>query len=226
MNLYIGYDERESAGTHVFLSSLIRYSSAPIPVTILNKDTLIRNNSSVREGTNAFTFSRFLVPYFQSWKGWAVFMDGADMLLRDDIYKLFGLADPSAAVQVVHHDYKTKNPRKYLCTSMESDNLDYERKNWASVMLINCAHYAWRQITPEYINDMNPMHMLQFKFMSNMYISSLPVTWNWLVDEFGESRQAKLLHWTCGVPGFAAYSDSPHAHEWREALENVNHITD
>ena len=226
MNLYIGFDQRESVGTHVFISSLIRHARAPIPVTILDKNTLERSRDSVAEGTNAFTMSRFLVPYFQGWKGWAVFMDGADMLLRDDIYNLFDLMHLHSAVQVVHHNYDTQHPRKYVGTQMEADNVMYARKNWASVMLINCSHYAWRKVTPEYVNSVDKMHMLQFKFMDDKFISSLPKEWNWLVDEYGPSETAKVLHWTAGVPGFNAYRNAYHADEWFQELKNVNHVTD
>jgi hypothetical protein len=46
-------------------------------------------------------------------------------------------------VQVVKHDYKTKFPRKYLGTEMESANENYPRKNWSSLILWNCwAHRA------------------------------------------------------------------------------------
>jgi hypothetical protein len=225
MNLYIGFDQREALGTHVFLASLIKYSSAPIPVTILNKGTLERNRSTVSEGTNAFTMSRFLVPYFQGFRGWAVFMDGADMLMRDDICKIFDLIHLHSAVQVVHHSYDTRHKRKYVGTSMEADNEMYPRKNWASVMLMNCSHYAWRKITPEYINSVDKMHMLQFRFMDDKYLSSLPREWNWLADEYGESDSAKVLHWTAGVPGFPHYRNAPHAREWLEAVKDVNNVT-
>lgn len=226
MVVYIGHDQRESIGTHVFISSLLRHTRAPIPITILDKNILERSRDSVAEGTNAFTLSRFLVPYFQGWKGWAVFMDGADMLMRDDIYKMFDLMHMYSAVQVVHHNYDTKHERKYVGTKMESDNTMYARKNWASVMLINCSHYAWRQITPEYINSVDKMHMLQFKFMDDKFISSLPNAYNWLCDEYGTNNDAKVLHWTCGVPGFPAYRNAPHADEWLAEVKNVNYATD
>lgn len=226
MNLYIGHDEREAVGTYVFLSSLMRHARAPIPVTILHKQMLDRAKASVHEGTNAFTLSRFLVPYFQGWSGYAIFMDGADMLLRDDIYKLFDMLDNRMAVQVVMHSYKTKHKRKYVGTKMEADNTDYEKKNWASVMLINCSHYAWRRVTPDYINSVDKLKMLQFDFMEPRFIGALPMEWNWLTDEYGPNNNASLLHWTAGTPGFKYYAASPHADEWREGLTNVNQITD
>src|SRR5690606_36000298 len=91
-----------------------------------------------RDGTNAFIYSRFLIPYLQNYKGWALFVDGADMIVKGDLAELWALRDKAKAVQVVKHDYRTKHPRKYVGTQMEADNRDYPCKNWSSVMVINC----------------------------------------------------------------------------------------
>ena len=227
VTLFIGHDDREAVGTHVFLASLLKHSSVPVSVTFLHKPTLREAfGGDVGEGTNAFTLSRFLIPYLCDWRGTAIFLDGADMMLRWDIADLEKLREQYRAVQVVKHDYLTKAHRKYVGTAMESDNTDYERKNWASVMLINCAHYAWRQMTPTTLRKADKLDVLQFKWCDERFIGDLPMEWNWLVDEYGPSETAKLLHWTQGVPLFAHYSHGPHADEWFNGLRQVNHATD
>lgn len=227
INLYIGHDPRESIGTFVFLSSLLRRTTSPTAVTPMHKPMLHRVfGGDVADGTNAFTLSRFLIPFLQGWTGTAIFVDGADMILKADLAELEVWRDPYAAVQVVKHDYKTSAPRKYIGTSMEADNEDYHRKNWASVMLINCAHFAWRKMTPQYMRTASKLDILNFSWMPDEWIGELPVHWNWLADEYGENAEAKLLHWTQGVPAFPHYHDTPHAADWREEHANVNYATD
>ena len=227
INLYLGHDARETVGTHVFIQSLIHHATVPVAITLLHKPMLEHAfGGRIPEGTNAFTMSRFLIPFLQDWRGTAIFMDGADMLLRWDIAELASLSDPYKAVQVVQHDYRTNAPRKYVGTTMESDNEDYPRKNWASVMLINCAHYAWRKMTPSVILRGNKLEALTFSWCPDQYVGDLPVHWNWLVDEYGPSETAKLLHWTQGVPGLPHYANVPHADEWRSTLGKVNYCTD
>jgi len=227
INLYIGHDPRETIGTHVFIQSVLAHSSVPVAITPLHKPMLSKAfGGDVAEGTNAFTMSRFLIPFLQGWRGTAIFMDGADMLLKGDLAELEALRDPYKAVQVVKHNYQTNAPRKYVGTSMEADNLDYRRKNWASVMLINCDHYSWRKMTPSVLLDGNLLEALSFSWVADQYIGELPIHWNWLVDEFGRSEDAKVLHWTQGVPLFKNYSHTPHSDEWFKVLKDVNYATE
>ena len=137
INLYIGHDYRETVGTHVFIESVLATASVPVSITPLHKPMLKHAfGGDVAEGTNAFTISRFLIPFLQDWRGTAIFMDGADMLMRGDIAELENMRDQYKAVQVVKHDYQTNAPIKYRGTKMEAPNEDYPRKNWASVMVI------------------------------------------------------------------------------------------
>lgn len=218
VRLFVGYDEREEVGSHVFTSSVIENSSIPVGITHITRKAVAKIGK-IAEGTNAFTVSRFLIPYFMGYRGVAIFCDGADMLMKGDIKDLIALFDPWKAVQVVKHDYKTKHPRKYVGTNMEADNHDYERKQWASMMLINCDHYAWRRINP----DTARKDLLSFSWVPDFQIGEIPKEWNWLADEEGPNPDAKLLHWTAGVPGFPHYKDSPHSDEWFRQLSRVNH---
>jgi hypothetical protein len=214
LHLFFGHEDRAEAGTTAFLQSVIATARSQVALVPITRFATL----DYPEGSNAFTFRRFLVPWIMKWEGWAVFMDGADMLLRDDVCALRELFDPYKAVMVVKHDYRTKHPRKYRGSSMESDNADYERKNWASVMAINCAHFAWRQITPEFVRGARAMDLLQLRFIPDDRIGALPPEWNWLVDEHGRNDAAKVLHFTSGIPIFQAHADAPMAQEWNNAL--------
>ncbi|MEW5890869.1 MAG: glycosyltransferase [Pseudomonadota bacterium] len=207
--VFIGYDPREAIAYHVCVNSIIRTGSEPVAITPLALRNLRGYTERHTDGSNQFIYSRFLVPHLTGYTGWAIFMDG-DMLLRDDIGKLWALRDPAKAVLVVKHDYKTKLTQKYL----GSKNEDYPRKNWSSVILWNCAHPANRVLTPQFIENASGARLHRFSWLEDDLIGELPKVWNWLPDEFGANPQAKLLHWTLGTPCFHEFADAPMAEEW------------
>lgn len=209
LRMFCGFDEREAIGFHVFVASCLHKASIPVTFCPLKVN-------GAQQGSNAFTASRFLVPYLCGYKGKAVFADAADMVCTADLAQLSAqLQGVTGAVAVVQHQYKTRNKVKYIGTEMESPNLDYERKNWASLMLINCEHPAWQAVTPESINTWDILDLLQFKFLADAEIEPAPNEWNRLVDEGQEVMGAKILHWTAGIPAFDHYKDAPAANIWR-----------
>lgn len=210
IRLFCGYDPREAIGFHVFVSSVL--DRATVPVTLQALDA-----RGLPEGSNSFTFSRFLVPWLCGFSGRAIFADACDMLLLADIAELDSLFDPSKAVQVVRQEYRTRNPVKYIGTDMQCPNLDYERKNWASLMLVNCEHPAWRGMKPERIAEFRsvPTQLLGLRWIADDAIGFLPPEWNRLVDEGQPAEDAKLLHWTAGIPAFPHYANAPGAEAWR-----------
>lgn len=222
IRVFAGFDEREAIGYHTFCASVIEHACEPVSITPLSLKSVSKfYQAGQRDGTNAFIYSRFLIPYLCGYNGFAIFVDGADMILKADIKELWDMRDAFKAVQVVKHDYKTKHPRKYVGTDMEAPNGDYPCKNWSSVMIINCAHYNWRQITPNIVESASGRHLHRFEFMEPRFIGELPIEWNWIADEYGENKDAKLLHWTAGIPAFEHYKDSPHASDWFEANKKV-----
>lgn len=218
IRLFAGYDAREAIGFHVFVGSVLKHASAPVAIHALDDKGLPR-------GSNAFTYSRFLVPWLCGFEGHAIFADGSDMLMLADIAELDALFDESLAVQVVQHpDYSTRHPRKYIGTPMECENRNYARKNWASLMLLNCAHPYWRQVTPSTLSRFAGLSLLQFGGLrlkddrnGEAEVGALPDAWNRLVDEGQPVEGAKLLHWTAGIPAFWNYQDAPGADRWYAA---------
>lgn len=224
--IFAGFDEREAVGYHAFCASVIKHSSLPVAITPLAMNHFNGvYDGGQKDGTNAFIYTRFLVPFLMGYRGWAIFADGADMIVKDDIAKLWDLRDPEKAVQVVPHDYQTKHPRKYIGTQMESVNEDYPMKNWSSLMLINCGHYSWTGINPTSVKYHKGAYLHRFRFIDPEDIGFLPAEWNWLADEYGDNPSAKLLHWTAGIPAWPHYKDAPHAQDWRNAHEMANHAT-
>lgn len=210
IRLFCGYDGREAVGFHTFVQSVIHRASAPVSITPLA-------SMGLPVGSNTFTLSRFLVPYLMDYKGHAIFADASDMLMLGDVAELDSLFDPQCSVQAVKHpDYQTRHPKKYIGTAMECANRDYPRKNWASLMLVNCAHQDWRSVD---LRRAMPLDLLQLKHCSS--IGDLPNEWNRLVDEGQPTEGAKIMHWTAGIPAFDHYKNAPGSDAWRNELSRI-----
>lgn len=215
VRLFCGYDEREKIGFHTFLSSVIRRSSAMVQATVLD-------SVGMRQGSNSFTLSRFLVPYLCGFSGRAIFADASDMLCLGDIAELDAMFDPAYAVQVVKHpDYESKHSRKYVGTNMECEQTNYSRKNWASVMLINCEHRAWSTMTPEVVAGYSRLALLQFQFLLDSEIGELPAKWNVLVDEGQVNDNPRVIHFSNGIPAFPHYRNVRNSKDWFNELADL-----
>lgn len=214
LNIFVGFDPVEAVAYHVFCNSIIRHSTIPVSITPLALNNLFSYTERHSDGSNQFIYSRFLIPSLMNYEGWAIFVDG-DMILRSDIKELWSQLDPTKALLCVKHDYKTRAKTKYL----GAKNEDYPRKNWSSVILWNCSHPKNRGLTPSFIENSTGAQLHRFTWLADEDIGEIPMEWNWLVDEFGENENAKLLHFTLGLPSFVDYSGSPMASEWhRECI--------
>lgn len=216
IRLFVGYDPRETAAYHVFCQSVIEHASEPLAITPLAQKHL-RNFDGQRDGTNQFIFSRYLVPHLCGYQGWAIFCDG-DMICRDDLANLWDLRDERYAVMVAQHAYQTRHPTKYVGSPLEARNVNYPRKNWSSVVLWNCAHPANRVLTPAYIDDTQAAVVHRFDWLQEGEIGELPLIWNWLVDEYERNADARLLHYTLGIPAFEYYEGVPDGRDWHRTL--------
>jgi lipopolysaccharide biosynthesis glycosyltransferase len=216
--VHIGFDPREAVAFHACSQSIIQNSSLPVSITPVYLPQLKNYVESHTDGSNQFIYSRFLVPWMCGFNGWAIFLDG-DMVVKGDIADLYAERDPYKAVQVVKHDYKTKHPVKYL----GNRNDDYPCKNWSSVMLINCNHFAWRQLTPEFVGKATGEFLHRFQFIQDDRIGELPKRWNWLVEEYEHNDDAKLLHYTIGIPSFSEYVKCDHSEDWWSAYRNMTY---
>ncbi len=221
--LYVGFDPREKAAFYAFSESVIKNATYPICLIPLALPLLRDYRETHTDGSNAFISSRFLVPHMQGYQGWALFCDG-DMLCRDDIHKLWEMRDEKYAAMVVKHEYKTKHPRKYLGTGLETHNRDYPRKNWSSVILWNCGHPANQVLTPDYVMASTGSKLHRFEHLKDEEIGELPKDWNWLAEEYAPNPNAKLVHYTLGVPAMQQYAHAEHAREWFEAYYGTQHI--
>jgi lipopolysaccharide biosynthesis glycosyltransferase len=207
--IFVGYDPREAIAFHTCVNSIIRHATQPVAIHPVALTLFKDYNETHTDGSNHFIYTRFLVPYLMHYQGWAIFIDG-DMIVRDDITKLWNLREMNKDVMVVKHDYKTRMPVKYL----GAKNEDYPRKNWSSVILWNCSSFPNRQLTPEFIQQSTGSFLHRFTWIDDERIGELPREWNWLPDEYGSNTNAKLLHYTLGTPCFHEFADTPQSEEW------------
>ena len=215
VRVFIGYDSREAVAFDVLAHSIQRHASEPVSVTPVKLDQLegiFRRDRNPLQSTE-FSFSRFLVPYLCGYQGWAIFMD-CDMLMRGDIAALWALRDERFAVQVVKHMHVPKEEIKFLGAVQTK----YEKKNWSSVMLMNCA--LCTALTPEYVNTATGLQLHQFKWLEgDQLIGSIPAEWNHLVGFDPPRPDASLVHFTIGGPYFEEYADCEYSGEWKREYE-------
>ena len=209
--IFIGYDPKEAIAFHVCVNSIIRHASEPVTIHPLCLNLLQDYVETHHDGSNQFIYSRFLVPHLMGFNGWAIYIDG-DMVLRDDIVKLWNLREYNKDVMVVKHDYVTRQRFKY----MGAKNPDYPRKNWSSVILWNCGAFPNRKLKPTFVQQQEGSYLHRFSWLQDQRIGELPIEWNWLPDELGPNPHAKLLHYTLGTPCFREYKDSPQAEVWHD----------
>ena len=109
LKIFIGYDPKEAVVYHTCVQSIIENTKMPVSITPLHLGMFNCYNEKHNDGSNAFIYSRFLVPYLSNFSGKSLFIDG-DMIVNTDVSKLFQLFNKKFALQVVKHDYKTKYP--------------------------------------------------------------------------------------------------------------------
>ena len=215
---FIGYDPREAAVFHVMEESIMRTSTVPVSFNPLHSP-MLEGFDGQQDGTNAFIYSRFLVPHLMEYKGWAIYAD-SDMVFLEDVAKLWGLRNDNKAVMVVKHDYKTTQKVKFKGTQLESRNEDYPRKNWSSLILWNCGHPLNRILSREFVAEAGGRVLHRFSWLSDEQIGDIDHDWNHLVGEYPESISAKNVHFTLGAPGFQHYTKCDFSREWHDHLLN------
>ena len=218
INIFIGYDSKEKVAYNVLSHSIIQNSTKPVAITpiALNnlKDDFVRERNAL--SSTEFSFSRFMIPHLMNYQGWALFMD-CDMLMFEDVSKLWRMRDDSKAIQVCKHDYIPKEKTKFLGQTQTV----YPKKNWSSFMLMNCKKCS--SLTPDYVNRASGLELHQFKWLEGDHlIGDLPLEWNWLVGEYEHKDDVKNVHYTKGGPWFEEYARCDYSQDWFKNLEESN----
>jgi hypothetical protein len=198
LKIFIGYDHRQPIAYNVLQQSIARRSSKPVSITPLIYNQLPISHRRLEQGLTPFTFTRFFVPWLCNFQGLAVFMD-IDMLVQDDIAKLFDLANSKYAVQVI------KNEKRF---------------EWASLMLFNCEKCT--NLTPHYINNLDNKGLHRIEWANEEEIGDLPAAWNHLVGYDKPRTDASLVHFTQGLPCYQETITSEYAKEWNGEHQFMN----
>lgn len=209
IRIFVGWDSAEPVSYHVLSNSLLRLASRPVSITPLRRELLSCFWDRPREPDQSteFSYSRFLVPYLCGFEGWALYLD-CDVLALDDVGKLWALRDDGFAVQCVRHRHRPRELTKFLGRKQVA----YDRKNWSSVMLMNCARLQC--LTPDYVATATGREIKQLGFIRDEEIGSLPQEWNHLVGYDLPRPDAKLVHYTIGGPWWGEFSRVEYSLDW------------
>ena len=223
MNIYIGYDSREDLAYQVCSYSIKSKSDSarifPLKLNELREKGLYTRDKD-KLGSTEFTFSRFLVPILNDYRGWALFCD-CDILFLNSVDELFSQVDDQFAVMCVKHDYTPKGDKK-----MDGRiQTIYPRKNWSSLVLWNCGHPSNKKITTKLVNDpdVTGKFLHRFSWLEDDEIGEISHKWNWLVGWYKEPTdgEPKAIHYTEGGPWFPEYRFCDYHETWKKKLQEM-----
>jgi hypothetical protein len=226
LHVYIGFDAIDHLAYRVCEASILAHTTRDIEIHPI-RDWQVRGEGfyyrswqmqpsgqkmdiqDKRPHSTEFSYTRFLTPVIHRTKereGPALFMD-ADMMLRDDIAKLFELADKDYDVMCVKHDYTPPEEEKIVGVVQQQ----YDRKNWSSVMLFPDPESCQLEIANVNTKDRDWLHQMMW---ANQ-IGELPERWNWL-EGWSQHIDPAIVHFTRGTPDLPDWGDVQYAFEYWE----------
>lgn len=240
-NIHIGFDSREEVAAQVCAHSIRKRTSENLNIKFLKHRELRKAGHfkrpwlidgdrgdymdllDSRPFSTEFSHTRFLIPHLQQHKGWALFMD-SDMIFLSDIKSLIKLCDPKYAVLCVKHKHVPTGDALKMDGRLQ---LRYNRKNWSSFMLFNCEHFANKRLTKEYVNFTNGGEMHAMAWLDDMFIGSLPSTYNYISGVSPTLPSAtkipvlpSVIHFSEGGPWFEQCRNVPYADLWTKEFED------
>jgi lipopolysaccharide biosynthesis glycosyltransferase len=212
LKIFIGWDSRFPEPADVLRHSLLERASIPLDIRYLKLHELGLVRDHDPRASTEFTYSRFLVPCLCGFRGKAVFMDG-DMLCLADVKELDDLDMGGLALRVVKHDHRPLSTVKmYGC-----EQSAYPRKNWSSLMVMNCERLAlWSK---DVVATQSGAFLHRFQGIPDEQIGDIPMAWNSLDAMDGTT---KMIHYTSGGPWLEAYRNHPHADVWYRARDAMH----
>ncbi len=221
MRVFVGWDSREPIAYDVCKYSIERHASAPVDVRPIKLQELVEHGLYKRSidplASTEFTYSRFLTPHLAGFDGWALFVD-CDFLYTGDLAELWALRDETMAVMCVQHDYQPTETTKMDGKAQTV----YPRKNWSSMMLLNCGHPSTRKLTVEAVNTESPAYLHRMHWAEDAEIGAVDKTWNFLEGWYEKTETPpKAIHYTRGGPWFENWRDVDYGDLWiaeRDAL--------
>ena len=222
--IFIGWDTREDIAYQVAEHSIKRRSKDVDIVPLVQKDlrtVQLYTRPIDPLSSTEFTFTRFLIPEIMNFNGWALFLD-CDIIFLKDVQELFDQTDDKYAVMCAKHEYTVEEGFKMDGKAQTV----YPRKNWSSVMLINCGHPSNKKLTRELVNTETGKYLHRFSWLQDEEIGEFSHEWNWLVGVYNEpiNGSPKAIHYTEGGPWFKNYRKCEYAKNWNdELIDMLNH---
>jgi hypothetical protein len=219
MKYYVGYCSTSPATSAVCYSSMSRWVSKD-KIELLKLKELQDYYQRPRDPKQSteFSFTRFLVPFLNNYRGWALFCDG-DFLWVKDPTSISKYCDDRYAVMCVQHEL---DPGSLALTKMDGKSQTwYRRKNWSSLMLYNCEHPHSKRLTPEVVNNSSAAYLHELDWAENS-IGYLPVEYNFLVGYYKKKLDDVVAyHYTNGVPLYREYANCEYSDLWINEYKRI-----
>jgi hypothetical protein len=209
--IFIGWDSRFPEPADVLAYSLRKHSSIELDIRYLKLPELRLNRGYDPLASTEYTYSRFLAPYLCNYQGHALYLD-SDMLCLADIAEIAKFDLNGLALRVYKHNHRPSAAVK-MNGAVQSA---YPRKNWSSMMLLNCDRLTlW---TKDVVETASGAYLHRFQDIPDNQIGELPKTWNTL-DAMDDATC--LIHWTSGGPWLAEMRNCSHANAWLKARDEM-----
>jgi len=231
IKVYVGYDPRDHDAYRVCEYTLKLHASGPVEVIPL-KDWELRasghywrsyrvdergqmwDDRDNKPFSTQFSFTRFAVPLMEkNSQDWVIFCD-ADMMFRDDIYKVLDEVDTKALYCVQHQHQPTEKVK--MDGVLQSK---YSRKNWSSFMVMKPSRIT--NMTPFALNNWDGSSLHGLRWVDDGMIGALDKRWNMLVG-YDEIDNPANVHFTLGTPDMSHYTPSQWDGEWWDNLDRLN----
>ena len=131
-----------------------------------------------------------------------------DFLWQCDVKELMNYYDDTKSVMVCKHDYVPKHTKKWS----NNKQTKYNRKNWSSLMMFNNMHQDCKKLDVKAVNEQEGLWLHQFEWTDSVGI--IPLSYNFLVDEYEPYENIKALHFTNGCPIFDECKTQELADKW------------
>lgn len=197
LTVYIGFDSSQKIAHDICIRTIRKYNDK-VKIVSLIKSELEENGYFYRKydpkASTEFTYTRFLVPFLNNYKGIAVFCD-SDFLYKYDIEELLKFYDETKSVMCVKHKQNSTTNIKF--SGMPQS--DYPRKNWSSLMIFNCAHASCKNLNLDTVNNETPKYLHRMEWCKDDEIGEIPYQYNYLLGCY-HTNDAKSVHFTDGGP--------------------------
>lgn len=214
-SVYIGFDSVNYGQTlayEVCKRSIQKYNNNIVIHKLIKKELEEKKifNRDDNSGSTEFTYTRFLVPYLNNYKGWCLFCD-SDFVWFCDIHELFTqFCNDKYAVLCVKHKYENCNNNIKMNGIIQEW---YPRKNWSSLMLFNCSHPSIQNLSIENINNKSSKWLHRMEWCNDNEIGEIDISYNYLVNYYS-THKYKALHYTDGGPWNFNYRYTQYYNEW------------